>query len=451
MGEDQMQLQDNEQTITPLSPCASPQSPSRKRLLADSKPKQGSAAMSSDSIVSSDLSSDRLRKKTRDLPNLSDCRCCGIRVNSSNPKEKLQTLDSFWRIVLLCKKCLKRVDLAEFYKCRDCDRLVHRACVERYRCFAPWSYCSELGFSVCVDCWMPKLMINSYKARNRRNKKNASKQCVEADARVSGSSAKPKSLEDVVNDAKNAVEKKISVATKAKKNALRKAVVARRAMELANGALEMIAKKDENGTKNELLSVISASDATAMVDDAELAFRLHRVMNSSPRISKNSSLVNSSAVTARRLCNDNGNLSGLVYSRRCKKGKDSWERDGGIKGNCYPGVYNSLISESQSCHKQDELGHESFQDDTVKESKLVRNKIADSLGDEKCNGELDQYVLKYRRRPVGFKPIFSSGTKILCAESDSAAVGPHCLEECRSFSVAFQRCAIPLQTSACTS
>ncbi|KAL9691939.1 hypothetical protein QQ045_012367 [Rhodiola kirilowii] len=46
-----------------------------------------------------------LPKITRELPNLSECHSCGYR---SNDQDKLRTLNSEWRIVLLCRKCYPR-------------------------------------------------------------------------------------------------------------------------------------------------------------------------------------------------------------------------------------------------------------------------------------------------------------------------------------------------------
>ncbi|KAE8671197.1 putative Tetratricopeptide repeat-like superfamily protein [Hibiscus syriacus] len=74
-----------------------------------------------------------------------------------------------------------------------------------------------------------------------------------------------KLLEDVVKDANCAVEETVEDAVKASGMAVSKAVVANKAVELENSKLEEC-------------------------DDAELAFRFHRAMNSSPRISKNRNL-----------------------------------------------------------------------------------------------------------------------------------------------------------------
>ncbi|CAL5379659.1 unnamed protein product [Camellia sinensis] len=465
-------------------PPPPPQSPSRKRLLSNPNPNPNpnhnpkQCSTSSDSSLSSDSSSERFRKKTRDLPNFSDCHCCGLHINTSNPKNKLQTLDSVWRIVLLCKKCIERVESAELcsycfskadsdcYRCWDCERCIHRECVAKYR----WSSycCLELGFSVCVDCWVPKLLANSNRVYKRRN-----------NSRVS------KSLEDVVIDAKSVVKKKTAVVAKAKENALRKAMVARKVVELANSALELVAKKDDNG-------------ATVVVDDAELAFQLHRAMNSSPRISKNFCLLNSSHLPVPRIRYCDGDLSvrssgsrvsshpsatapnnklnenvdatvsepvyvspldssshiclgnlkqdGLAYyTRRCKKEKECRVNGGAIVGDCNFGDDNNWIVESQTCQKQVKLEYDL--DDTRYQSQLTCDGNATVFHEGRCNGKPDRYMLKYSKRPVGFKPISNSEPKILygdsSVESKDEAVGLplNCSEECRTLSdTTFQSC-----------
>ncbi|CAL5329676.1 unnamed protein product [Camellia sinensis] len=419
-------------------PPPPPQSPSRKRLLSNPNPNPNhnpkQCSTSSDSSLSSDSSSERFRKKTRDLPNFSDCHCCGLHINTSNPKNKLQTLDSVWRIVLLCKKCIERVESAELcsycfskadsdcYRCRDCERCIHRECVAKYR----WSSycCLELGFSVCVDCWVPKLLVNSNRVYKRRN-----------NSRVS------KSLEDVVIDAKSVVKKKTAVVAKAKENALIKPMVARKVVELANSALELVAKKDDNG-------------ATVVVDDAELAFQLHRAMNSSPRISKNFCLLNSSHLPVPRIRYCDGDLSvrssgsraGLAYyTRRCKKEKECRVNGGAIVGDCNFGDDNNWIVESQTCQKQVKLEYDL--DDTRYQSQLTCDGNATVFHEGRCNGKPDRYMLKYSKRPVGFKPISNSEPKILyddsSVESKDEAVGLplNCSKECRTLSdTTFQSC-----------
>ncbi|GFY89178.1 hypothetical protein Acr_06g0011180 [Actinidia rufa] len=450
---------------------ADAESPSRKRLLADPKPKQGLTPASSASSLSSDSSSDRNRKKTRDLPNLSDCHSCGVHVNATDPKDRLQTLGSVWRIVLLCRKCISRVSTAktcsycfseadsECYRCRDCQRRIHKECVVRYQCFPPWSYCGlELGFSVCVDCWVPKSLENSVRVRKRNRNR----------ARVSGS----KSMEDIASDAKRAVEKKAADATKAKENALIKAVVARRALEFSNGSLELVAKKDDSGEKNEcsVTSCSSASDGTdSTVADEELAFQLHRAMNSSPRISRKLCLVNSSCLpvpgvrdcsgkslvvlsgsrgspntsvsgtieegpSSKKSENTDATVSkpsvhvmlsddsspciglghlkqeGLVYTRKRKKNKEYWEKGGGTFGKCSSSDIVSVIFESQIWRRQGVLADELYSEDTRNQGQRNYCGNVTMLRDRRCNGKLDRYMLKYSKKPAGLKASSRTGT-----------------------------------------
>ncbi|KAJ8529856.1 hypothetical protein K7X08_036691 [Anisodus acutangulus] len=85
-------------------------------------------------------------------------------------------------------------------------------------------------------------------------------------------------------------KRKVVLALKAKDSTLRKAVVAK-------NALELVAKKDKN--KGLLKSGSVRSDDTNLteaVNDAEFAFQLHRAMNSSQRISKTLCPMNSSYV-----------------------------------------------------------------------------------------------------------------------------------------------------------
>uniref|UniRef100_A0A5B7B6X7 Uncharacterized protein n=1 Tax=Davidia involucrata TaxID=16924 RepID=A0A5B7B6X7_DAVIN len=531
MRDNQAPDEEKEATNKPASASVPADSPSRKRLLADPKPNQGSAAASSESALSSDSSSDRFRKKTRDLPNLSDCHSCGLRINNTNPNGKLQTLDSVWRITLLCKKCIKRVQSAELcsycfsetaendcYRCPDCERCVHKDCVVKYRCFPPWSYCcSESGFLVCVDCWVPKLLANSNKVcKRRRNKQVVSKPCLAGDSRVPVNGGGHKSLEDVVKDANCVVEEKIAVM--ANENALRKAVVVKRAVELTNGALDLVAKKGEKGVKNNCsVSSSSASSTTTVVDDAELAFQLHRAMNSSPRISKKSCSINSSCLAVPKIWDCNGGLSVRVLGSRgsptrcgnfaacttnelaenldrpvsepsgcvsasddgscidldhLKPGVDTRFSTGdkecrengeigldvGLVGRCSSDHDNIMISESQSCQKQDESGLELHPNDTITQCGLKCDGNNNMLHDGRCNGKPDRYLIKYSKRHLGSKAISNRGTKFLydgfLVENEAVAPGLplNCSKESISSSDApFNSCAVPIQASACGS
>lgn len=107
-----------------------------------------------------------LRRKTRDLPNLCNCHCCGLRFPDKGRSERLQLLDSHWRIVLLCKACLRAVRSAEACSycfatfaetdegssvdCRHCSRRVHLRCLPAQRGYLLPSDLRP-DFS-CIDC-----------------------------------------------------------------------------------------------------------------------------------------------------------------------------------------------------------------------------------------------------------------------------------------------------------
>ncbi|CAI9103954.1 OLC1v1002550C1 [Oldenlandia corymbosa var. corymbosa] len=280
----------NSTASPPSPPPITP--PSKKRLLANPKPVQGPQ----DETPNLEPFKDKI---TRDLPNLSECHGCGLRIDFSNPKARLQPLDSFWRIVLLCKRCFKQVNSghaclycfkdtmyseSDCLSCADCERLVHKDCVKKFGESPPWSYSCrgsselglELGFSVCIDCWLPELLKSSI--RVSRKYKNDNGVAVNCDIGE-------KSFEEMMKEANYDVKDKIAFAEKAKEKALRKAVAAQNAVKLANGALHLADRKD---------LCDSANEGDGANDDTGLAFQLHRAMNSSPRISKNTRSVNRS-------------------------------------------------------------------------------------------------------------------------------------------------------------
>ncbi|KAI3803845.1 hypothetical protein L1987_32008 [Smallanthus sonchifolius] len=298
------------------------------RLLTDTNPNENFVTASPELTVSSDSSADRFEKKTRELPNLSDCHGCAVRINYTNPRERLQPLDSMWRIVLLCKNCTKRVNSSELcpycfsavideydcFKCRDCQHSIHKDCVARYSL--------RSGLSVCVDCWIPDAFANLVRARKMKFRIRNNECCEQAAtfpesrASVGGTNEPELFLEEV--------ERKVAAAGKASENALRKAVVAKNAVGLAKGVLSVVASRK-----------VAGGCETTVVDDADLAVLLHRVINSSLRISKYACLrsfferddaltacysrrragkkkiilMNSSTLDAPLIC----------YSRRCRK------------------------------------------------------------------------------------------------------------------------------------
>lgn len=237
---------------------------------------------------------------------MSDCHGCRVRINHTDPDDRLQTLDSVWRIVLLCKKCIRRVnsgqtctycfqntDDSDCSKCRSCKRRVHKDCVSRYGNSAPWSFSFseegvKSGLFVCIDCWVPSFFRKSIGVC-RKIQKDVLK--------IQNCSSDFKSSKKIAKDANFEAKREVVLALKAKDSTLRKAVVTKNAMGLAKNAAELVAKKDKN--KGLLKSSSISSDntnVTKVVNDAELAFQLHRSMNSSPRISKTLGPMSSSYV-----------------------------------------------------------------------------------------------------------------------------------------------------------
>ncbi|KAI3448287.1 hypothetical protein Pfo_004952 [Paulownia fortunei] len=303
-----------------MAPSSSPSpSSSKKLLITDPKPKSRPkssplTAPPNSASSSSTTNTPPLEKRTRDQPNLSDCHCCGRRINNTNPKDRLQPLDSAWRIVLLCRKCRKNVhsgqtcpycfqetgNSGDFLTCSVCERKIHKDCVRDYGNCTPWCYLGVglEGFRVCVDCWVPELLKNSIRVCGKSENKGGLKDKGEA----------KDLLENVVKDAKCEVEKKVKMAAKVKEQGLRRAKVAKNVVDLANGALDLLAKKDKDSPKAENSN---CSGTIEVVDDAEFAIQLHRAMNSSPRILRSKCLVNSNALDVLNIRDWNG----LSYKR----------------------------------------------------------------------------------------------------------------------------------------
>ncbi|KAG5625493.1 hypothetical protein H5410_010711 [Solanum commersonii] len=368
-------------------------------------PKNCVPIQSTNSTSSSSSAFDQFSKRvTRDLPNLSDCHGCRVHINHTDPDDRLQTLDSFWRIVLLCKKCIrcvnsgqtcaycfKNTDDSGCSKCRSCKRHVHKDCVNRYGNSAPWSFSSsEEGIQKDVL----KIQICS------------------SDLISSEKIAKHANLEGK--------RKEVVVGLKAKDSTLRKAVVAKNAMGLAKSALESVAKKGKNKGK------VASKD----VNDAEFAFQLHRSMNSSPRISKTLGPKNSSYVGGpeiQTLPNSTGDRL-KVYSRtklKEKVGQTSSETSprvtvysrrrlkeevGKASSDASPCllVYSrtrfkekvcQTDSEAPPCVTTNERG--SCVDSACSKAELLtykRNRLKRKICKEKVGFTEDRYLLKYSRR-----------------------------------------------------
>ncbi|WOH04957.1 hypothetical protein DCAR_0624369 [Daucus carota subsp. sativus] len=334
-------MQENEGSRSQLKPSPKPLLPppsqSHKRLLVNSIANPNpNPTPSPQSSLSSDSSSDDLRKKTRDLPNLYDCHRCNRHVNFANQSDRLRILDSAWRVVLLCKECVRCVELrqvcsyclmdvsgSECFKCGSCDRLVHKDCVVKYSVCPPWSYCPvEMRFQVCVDCWVP----NSVK---RKGKGVGSYEV----------------LEDSVREAECVAGRKFQVLVKAKEDAMRKRDVAKKAVDFASGVLDCVKERDG-------------------LEDGELALQLHRAMNSSPRIARSFGPVNYSCLGGRksrklgffgkmRMRGDKQLTEipeGRTNSEDCESGKgcrdigDIGMGKEGVVRKCNPGVDNGTDS-----------------------------------------------------------------------------------------------------------
>lgn len=309
-------------------------------------------------------------KRTRDLPNLSDCHGCGVRINYSNPEERLRQLKSFWRIVLLCRDCRKMVNSGQLcpyclkdtlnldsdcVRCSDCERSIHQKCIVDYSASPPWSYSSSkesgLGFSRCVDCWVPNLLKNSVKVcrKNEITYKSRELPATQCDPRASiKGKYDVKSLEEVVNNANTKGENKIAVAVRAKERALRKAVLAKNAALFANNALDLVAKeygsKKDEGLVESVNNDSNVKEVTKFVDDAELAFQLHRAMNSSPRISRNSCPTNRSCSDLLKLTGSDGASLKLNDSGNGEDGKVAVCSEALTKDN-----HDSDIMEASAC------------------------------------------------------------------------------------------------------
>lgn len=107
------------------------------------------------------------RRKTRDLPNMSICHGCGLRLPDKGRNESLHPLHSEWRVVFLCSDCLELVQSAKicsycfsfladsenniFFDCLDCFCRVHLTCIPNQRGFVTPLDLDPCSFK-CVDC-----------------------------------------------------------------------------------------------------------------------------------------------------------------------------------------------------------------------------------------------------------------------------------------------------------
>ncbi|KAF3435006.1 hypothetical protein FNV43_RR22093 [Rhamnella rubrinervis] len=358
------------------------------------------------------------RKKTRDLPTLSECHACKFRIDMADGKTKLQTLYSEWRIVLLCKKCFARVESSEIcsycfgaaaasedcFACCECKRRVHRDCFSEYKGAQSCLGSDEVSVC-CMDCWIPKPLASWRGVSKDRNGKRKRRTGLESGNSLSDGGDHEGVLEDVIKDANSVVERKIESATKAREKVVKKAVVAKRAIELATNALGFVVKKDEN----------CAEDS---VDDSRLAFELHRAINSSPRrILKKLCTVNLSVLSVpkglecdrlvRASCSVNESACGRPDSSSSNPDKNVSEPcDLSLKegeGSCSV----KLIS---FCGDDNGMDFESLSFSKEGESIELNCKKCDAKADcilykYQRRKKTDRYFFKYSKRKTRLKPV----------------------------------------------
>ncbi|KAF7842649.1 uncharacterized protein G2W53_004947 [Senna tora] len=414
----------------------------------------GSKSVSPKAVEKPAHSNPASQKKTRDLPNLTECHACHFKVDVCTGRNRLHILPSEWRIVLLCKSCLQSVKSsqicsycfsnasADCFRCGQCQRSVHKKCFSEYKGAAPWSYaCSGSEFSVCVDCWIPKSVSVSRRImKSRKVRKKSGVVSEKETSRVFDNGNSTTSLEDVVRDANLVVEKKVEAATKAREEAVKKAAVARRAIEMANSALSLIVKRDEDSL-NEGFKM----DADKVVDDSELGLELYSPMNSSPN---SCCLLNSGYLGTPKLWTSS-------VDSPCKRsnpsnssgfGKHEMFNDDKIYKESHKHVFEPSVCMDKSdirtcsregkciadCDAKEETGEELMKEGEGSCSNRLINLGGEDSGmnldgkqedtvlhkEDRCNGRPDRYFLKYRRRVCRSKPISDSKPKILYSENE---------------------------------
>ncbi|KAL1289645.1 hypothetical protein HN51_058051 [Arachis hypogaea] len=425
------------------------------------------------------------QKKTRDLPNLTECHACGFKFDVCTGKNGLRTLYSEWRVVLLCSKCFSSVESSRIctycfseassdsFRCIQCRHSVHQNCFLKYRNAAPWSYsCIGSEFSVCVDCWIPKPVAISRSRRKVKGgvikrKGRVIVEKVNSNSRVLRGGDLVRSMEDVVKDANHDMEKKDDAAAKAREEAVKKSVVARRAVEVANNALSLVPNREESGLK---------VDDVKFVDGSVMTSELH--LNSSSKTSKRQCLLNTSCLDTPKIWDSSLDSS--------LKRLDSWDASGyepSISvGSLDGGSSNDLnrrcigTSDMKTCANDGgrtaEINAEEIEDEVLNEGegscsfRLISHGGEDSglesdrkqadpalCGDERCNGKPDRYFLKYMRRRCRLKPNIESkpNNNKAYLESHDAAVGlrSNCSGELRTIYNASFRSYAPLQARIC--
>jgi len=355
-------------------------------------------------------------KKTRDQPNLTECQSCGLRISSH---KRLEILYSEWRIILLCTKCFNLVessricsycfrqssDKTKCFRCCQCKRVVHKSCFAKRKAVTPWSYSSCDGggdFSVCIDCWVPNSVASKRGGVCTDSKRKS--------VRVLG-----RSLED----ANCVVQEKVEAAVRARDLAVRKALEERNAADVARKALDMVANNGVVKENND-------------VDDFELAFRLHRAINSSPRISSNLCSVNSSCLGVARRREGNGKTriinSDFRNPSACGKLDDFLSKSVDVECRKSNGIGDGKIrpnvKKDGNAGKCLKMGEQSFfsklidsrgNDHSVNSGSQSFREQNESMtpDDKSCKGKNDRYLLKYSRRKLDERLIPDGGPKFL--------------------------------------
>ncbi|KAL0454410.1 UNVERIFIED_CONTAM: hypothetical protein Slati_0780200 [Sesamum latifolium] len=298
-----------------MAPSPTPSS-SKKLLITEPKPKSVPPPNSASS--SSTTATPPPEKRTRDQPNLSDCHCCGRRINHTNPRIDF----SPWTV--FGASSFSAGNVGRMFIPDRCAPIASR------KREIQGIFFGLEGFRVCVDCWVPELLKNSIRGCGRSENKGGLKD------RGEGRDL----LEKVVKNAESDVERSVKMVANAKERTLRRVNGAKNAVDLANGVSDSLAKKDRDGLKAENSN---CNGAIGVVDDAELAIHLHRAINSSPRILRSQMLgtcandvederINQPVENASRVNVSRLNLGLLPYKRDRKR--KIWWNGLSFKSSC---------------------------------------------------------------------------------------------------------------------
>ncbi|XP_019425496.1 PREDICTED: uncharacterized protein LOC109334274 isoform X2 [Lupinus angustifolius] len=437
------------------------------------------------------------QKKTRDLPKLTECHSCGFKVDicsNVDGKNALQPLYSEWRVVLLCSKCFSKVESSQIcsycfsetasseidscFSCVQCRHSVHKSCFFDCKDTAPWSYTACLGseFSVCVDCWIPKQLAISRRMRMMKAKggmikkkgsrvsseKGKSRVLIESgDCRVLGAGDLVGSMEGLVNDVGRAEENKVETATRVREEAIKKGVVAKRAIKKADNGLRLAGNRKEVSQNVRSLK----RDNVRVADGSAVTFEKHSHMICPPRISKSHCLLNTNCLDTSKSKAARDGSSSKTLSLGNAGGCDKHEVSNNDKLNedADKSSFEPLVSlgsldsdysadpshlcmgrSDSKCSSKDNVHVAEFhgEEEMLKEGegscsdRLINftgedsgleldRKQADSglHGKGSCNGQRDRYFLKYKRKKYRLKTNLDSGLELDRKQADYALHG----------------------------